>query len=250
MKRHDRISESLPTPDELAFAERWMETVDRAARGELDGPELDALQAAARTNPMLREALDDARTLRPRFARMGELVADDALDERILGAIDAESASRREATHSPVRRVRTPRPSRAVPAWAWTAVAAAVVVFLVWMGPFDPFERGSQAPPALVAQDGTSYSESEVRAAEEELEMAMAMLGQTMRRTSKRLQQEMNAGMRETLDESFRQGFGRTLQEIPYLNRPDNNEEHSGMTIPPRDEHHRTLGVALPGERT
>ena len=49
----------LPTPDEIAFVEQWMDSIDRAARGELDGDELDRLEAAARTNEMLREALDD-----------------------------------------------------------------------------------------------------------------------------------------------------------------------------------------------
>ena len=81
--------------------------------------------------------------------------------------------------------------------------------------------------------------------------MAMAMLGQTMQRTSQRLQQEMSTGVRETLNDSFRQGFGRTLNEIPYLSPSStDDEEHSGIPIPPRDELHRTLGVALPGERT
>lgn len=249
MKYEDRHPETGPTPDELAFAERWMETVDRAARGEVDGEELDALEAAARTNPVLREALDDARRLRPYFARMGDLAARDALDRRILGAIDAEPASRPTAVPHRVRRTPGPRPSRTIGVWGWTVAAAAVVLLLVWAAPFDPF--GTRAPaPTLVATDGTAYSESEVRAAEEELEMAMAVLGQTMRRTSERLRQEMDAGVRETLDDSFRQGFGRTLRQIPYLNRTQTNEEHSGILIPPRDEHHRTLGVALPGERT
>jgi hypothetical protein len=249
MKRNDvnRRPGSSPSPEETAFVERWLETVDRAARDELDARELRALEAAARTHPALREALEDARSLRPRFSRMGRIKAPDALDRRILDAIAADPRPR--AVGHATRRAPGPRPRRPISPWAWTA-AAAVLVLLVWLAPFDPFGSGTDSQPTLVAQDGSVYSESEVREAEEELEMAMAMLGQTMRRTSRRLQQEMQSGVRQTLDDSFRQGFGRTLQEIPYLNRPSTNEEHSGIPIPPRDEGHRTLGVALPGERT
>jgi hypothetical protein len=113
----------------------------------------------------------------------------------------------------------------------------------VWAVP-----TGVDDPETPVVAHG--FSDSEVQAAAEEMEMAMAMLGQTMQRTSQRLQREMSNGVRETLDDSFRQGFGRTLNQIPYLKRTPDDEEHSGIPIPPRDELHRTLGVALPGERT
>lgn len=243
----NREHESIPTPDELAFVERWMEQVDRAARGELDGPGLDALERAARGNEMLREALDDARALRPHFARMGELAAGNALDQRILGAIEtgAEPDSRPTSVHPRVRRSPGPRPFRAIPAWGWTAVAAAAVVLLVWTMPLGIDQPAGMDP--VVAQD---YSDAEVQAAAEEMQVALAMLGQTMQRTSARLQQEMNSSVRAPLDDSFRRGFGRTLHEIPYLNQTSDQEEHSGIPIPPRDEIHRTLGVALPGERT
>jgi hypothetical protein len=234
----------LPTPDEVAFVDRWMETVDRAARGELDGDELDRLEAAARSNEMLREALDDARRMRPHFARMKEMGADPGLEQRILGAIDAETDSRPKSHHQ-VRRNTSPRPRRAIPAWGWTVAAAAVVVLLVWSKPAPISDPDASIP--VVAQ---SYSDAEVEAAAQEMEMAMAMLGQTMQRTSRRLQQEMNTGVRETLNDSFRQGFGRTVNQIPYLKSSNTTEEHSGIHIPPRDGLHRTLGVALPGERT
>jgi hypothetical protein len=236
------------TREELAFAERWMESVDRAARGELDADELGALEKAARSNAMLREALDDARRLRPHFDRLKAAAPSGALDQRILGAIDeldAEPVSRPKPTHHPVRRSHAPRPGRAIPAWGWTAVAAAVVVLLVWAKPAPIEDRASE--PAVVARE---YSEAEVQAAAQDMEMAMAVLRQTMQRTSRQLQQEMTNGVRETLNESFRQGFGRTLDQIPYLNRSSTNEEHSGIPIPPRGEFHRSLGVALPGERT
>ena len=84
----------------------------------------------------------------------------------------------------------------------------------------------------------------------EEMEIAMALLGRTMQRTTQRLQQEMSEGVRDTLNDSFRQSFGKTLNQIPYLNPSNDDEEHSGISIPPRDDLHRTLGVALPGERT
>jgi hypothetical protein len=237
----------LPTADEIAFVDKWMETVDRAARGELDGEELEALERAARTNDVLRDALDDARRVRPHFARMRELASTDALDQRILGAIDslddADTDSRPKPSHHRVRRTNGPRPRRAIPAWGWTAAAAAVVLLLVWTIPSGVDDPGT----SMVAQE---FSDTEVQAAAEEMEMAMAMLGQTMQRTSQRLQREMSNGVRETLDDSFRQGFGRTLNQIPYLKRTPDDEEHSGIPIPPRDELHRTLGVALPGERT
>ena len=238
----------LPTTDELAFVDQWMETVDRAARGELDPGELDRLEAAARSNAMLREALDDARRMRPHFARMKEMGAGPGLDQRILGAIDsAESADTdsRPKSHHQVRRNTSPRPRRAIPAWGWTVAAAAVVVILVWSRPSEINDPDAQAP--VVAQ---SFSDAEVEAAAQEMEMAMAMLGQTMQRTSRRLQQEINSGVREPLNDSFRQGFGRTINQIPYLKSSNTTEEHSGIHIPPRDGLHRTLGVALPGERT
>jgi hypothetical protein len=242
-----REPEHLPTHDEIAFVEQWMEAVDRAARGELDGKELDALERAARSNDVLREALEDARRVRPQFARMGRLAAPAELDQRILGAIDAEDGtdtdSRPMPSHHSVRRSPGPRPRRTIPAWGWTAAAAAIVLLFVWTIP-----SGIQDPEAPVVAH--EFSDTEVQAAAEEMEMAMAMLGRTMQRTSRRLQEEMNAGVRETLNDSFRQGFGRTVNQIPYL-RPSNvDEEHSGIHIPPRDELHRTLGVALPGERT
>lgn len=233
-----------PTPDEIAFVDRWMETVDRAVRGELDGAELDRLEAAARSNAMLREALDDARRMRPHFERMKELGAGPELDRRILGAIDADTDSRPKP-HQTVRRTPGPRPRRAIPAWGWTVAAAAIVVLLVWSRPSEISDPGIAT--SEVAQ---SFSDAEVEAAAREMEMAMAMLGQTMQRTSRRLQQEMTDGVRETLNESFRQGFGRTVNQIPYLKSTSTTEEHSGITIPPRDGRHRTLGVALPGERT
>jgi hypothetical protein len=124
-------------------------------------------------------------------------------------------------------------------------VAAAVVVLLVWAKP-TPIEDPGEAP-AVVARE---FSDAEVQAAAQEMEMAMAMLRQTMQRTSRHLQEEMNTGVRQTLDESFRQGFGRTFDQIPYLNPTSTNEEHSGTSIPPRGGIHRSLGVALPGERT
>lgn len=238
----------LPTADEIAFVEQWMETIDRAARGELDGDELDRLEAAARTNGMLREALDDARRMRPHFARMKDMNAGPELEQRILGAIDsAEGADTdsRPKSHHAVRRSPGPRPRRAIPAWGWTVAAAAVVVLLVWSKPSPITDPGVEVP--VVAQE---FSDAEVQAAEQELEMAMAMLGQTMQRTSRRLQQEMTTGVRDTLNDSFRQGFGRTVNQIPYLNNSNDTEEHSGISIPPRDEAHRNLGVALPGERT
>ena len=235
----------LPTPDEIAFVDQWMETVDRAARGELDADELDRLEAAARSNAMLREALDDARRMRPHFARMKELSASPELEQRILGAIDADIDSRPESSHHQVRRNTGPRPRRAIPAWGWTVAAAAVVVLLVWSRPSPISDQDTQTP--VVAQ---SFSDAEVEAAAQVMEMAMAMLGQTMRRTSRRLQQEMTDGVRETLNDSFRQGFGRTVDQIPYLKSSNTTEEHSGISIPPRDGLHRTLGVALPGERT
>jgi hypothetical protein len=240
----------LPTADEIAFVDQWMETVDRAARGELDPDELDRLEAAARSNEMLREALDDARRMRPHFARMKEMGAGPELDQRILGAIDSEESadidSRPKTSYHQVRRNTSPRPRRAIPAWGWTvAAAAAVVVLLVWSRPSEISDPGAEAP--VVAQ---SFSDAEVEAAAQEMEMAMAMLGQTMQRTSRRLQQEMNTGVRETLNDSFRQGFGRTVNQIPYLKPSNTTEEHSGIHIPPRDGLHRTLGVALPGERT
>ena len=256
MKKRNHMNpgpEPLPTPDELAFVEQWTELIDRAARGELDGDELDALEAAARQDPVLREELEDARAVRPLFARAGQLAADAALDLRILGAIDAETDSRPSRPRHRARRIPTPRPLRAIPAWGWTAVAAAAVLILVWSGPLNQF--GASAPETtgtgpIVAHDGTPFSESEVQAAAQEMELALAMLSQTMRRTSVRLQEEMNSGVHEPLSNSFRQGFGRTLRDIPYLNRPDTSEEHSGNNIPPRDALHRALGVALPGERT
>lgn len=239
--------ESLPTPDELAFAGQWMEEVDRAARGELDPAALEALQAAARTNATLREALEDARALRPHFARMGALAASHRLDQRILGALDqdADHVSRSTTTHHRVRRNPGPRPFRAIPAWGWTAVAAAAVVLLVWTMPF-----GDHPPVGTNPVVARHYSDAEVQAAAAEMEMAMAMLGHTMQRTSVRLQEEMNSSVRQPLHDSFRQGFGRTLREIPYLTPPSDHEEHSGILIPPRDVLHRTLGDALPGERT
>ncbi len=254
--------EHLPTADELAFAERWMESVDRAARGQLDADELDALEAAARTNDMLREALEDARALRPQFARMGELAAHAALDQRILGAIEreAEAASRPDTRqvsnevsrpNSSRHRVRRPglRPMREIPVWGWTAAAAAVVLLLVWTVP-GGIDQPADPDPGVTTVVTQEYSESEVQAAAAEVQIALAMLGQTMQRTSRRLQEEMNSGLYEPLNDSFRQGFGRTLHEIPYLNRSSEEEEHSGISIPPRDALHRTLGVALPGERT
>ena len=256
MKKHDQMNpgpEGLPTPDELAFAERWADTIDRAVRGELESDELDALETAARQDDLLRSALEDARALRPLFARAGHMPAAAALDQRILGAIDADTDSRPERPHVRARRIPAPRPLRAMPAWGWTAAAAAIVVIFVWTGPFA--RLGATGPPPtdsrqFVASDGTPFSETEVEAAAMEMEMALAMLNRTMRRTSARLQQELNSEVREPLNDSFRQGFGRTLREIPYLKRPDTTEEHSGILIPPRDAQHRYLGVALPGERT
>jgi hypothetical protein len=256
MKKRNHMNpgpEPLPTPDELAFVEQWTELIDRAARGELDGDELDALEAAARQDPVLREELEDARAVRPLFARAGQLAAGTALDQRILGAIDAEPDSRPSRPRHRARRIPTPRPLRAIPAWGWTAVAAAAVLILVWSGPLNQFGASAPEPTGagqIVAHDGTPFSESEVQAAAQEMELALAMLSQTMQRTSVRLQEEMNSGVREPLNNSFRQGFGRTLRDIPYLNRPDTSEEHSGINIPPRDALHRSLGVALPGERT
>jgi hypothetical protein len=245
--------ESLPTPDELAFVEQWATTIDRAVRGELDGDELDMLETAARQDDVLRCALEDARALRPLFARAGQLTATAALDQRILGAIDAETDSRPSRPHHRARRIPAPRPLRAVPAWGWTAAAAAAVLIFLWTGPFAQFGASVPEPTGsgpVVAQDGTPFSESEVEAATREMEMALAMLSQTMQRTSALLQEEIDSGVREPLNNSFRQGFGRTLRDIPYLNRPDKSEEHSGINIPPRDALHRSLGVALPGERT
>jgi len=256
MKKRNHMNpgpEPLPTPDELAFVEQWTELIDRAARGELEGDELEALEAAARQDPVLREELEDARAVRPLFARAGQLAASTALDQRILGAIDAETDSRPSRPRHRAPRIPTPRPLRAVPAWGWTAVVAAAVLILVWTGPLTQFGASAPGPTGsgqIVAQDGTPFSESEVQAAAQEMELALAMLSQTMQRTSARLQQEMNSGVREPLNNSFRQGFGRTLRDIPYLNQPDTSEEHSGINIPPRDALHRTLGVALPGERT
>ncbi|RKZ12584.1 hypothetical protein DRQ53_14585 [bacterium] len=248
--------EYLPTADELTFAERWMESVDRAARGQLDADELEALEAAARTNDTLREALEDARALRPQFARMGELAARAALDQRILGAIDretdAETDSRQGSRPNSSRhRARRPglRPMREIPVWGWTAAAAAVVLLLVWTVP-GGIDQPADPDPGVTTVVAQEYSESEVQAAAAEVQIALAMLGQTMQRTSRRLQQEMSSGLYEPLNDSFRQGFGRTLHEIPYLNRSSEDEEHSGISIPPRDALHRTLGVALPGERT
>ena len=255
MKPHDFNPEeaSAPTPDELAFVELWTETIDRAVRGELDDEELAALEAAAREDEVLREAIDDARALRPLFSRMGELPATAMLDQRILGAISADTDSRPSRSRHHVRRIGSPRPLRAIPAWGWTAVAAAAVVILVWTGPFARFGDQGPAPTGteqFVATDGTSFSESEVQTAAEEMEVAIAMLRQTMQRTSARLQEEMNSGVREPLNNSVRQGFGRSLRDIPYLNEPETTEEHSGIPIPPRDVLHRSLGVAVPGERT
>ena len=256
MKKRNHMNpepESPPTPDELAFVEQWATTIDRAVRGELDGKELDVLEAAARQDDVLRSALEDARALRPLFARAGQLPAAAALDQRILGAIDAETESRPSRPHHRARRIPTMRPLRAVPAWGWTAVAAAAVLILVWTGPFAQFGASAPEPTGsgqVVAHDGTAFSESEVQAAAQEMEMALAMLSQTMQRTTALLQEEMNSGVRERLNNSFRQGFGRTLRDIPYLNQPDTSEEHSGIYIPPRDALHRSLGVALPGERT
>lgn len=256
MKKRNHMNpgpEPLPTPDELAFVEQWTELIDRAARGELEGDELDALEAAARQDDVLREELEDARAVRPIFARAGQLPAPAALDQRILGAIDAETDSRPSRSRHRAYRIPTPRPLRAVPAWGWTAVAAAVVLILVWTGPLAQFGASAPEPTAtgqIVASDGTPFSESEVQAAAEEMEVALAVLSQTMQRTSALLQEEMNSTVREPLNDSFRQGFGRTLRDIPYLNRPDTSEEHSGINIPPRDALHRSLGVALPGERT
>jgi len=231
-----------PTHDEIAFVDQWMDTIDRAVRGELDPDELERLEAAARTNEMLREALDDARRMRPYFARMKELPAGSSLDQRIFGAIDADTVSRTKSHHQ-VRRTRGPR--RAVPAWGWTVAAAAIVVLLVWSRPSPISAPGVETPE--VAQ---SFSDAEVQAAAQEMELAMAMLSHTMQRTSRHLREQMNEGVRETLNNSFRQGFGRTIDQIPYLKSSNTTEEHSGISIPPRDEGHRTLGVALPGERT
>jgi hypothetical protein len=197
---------------------------------------------------MLREALDDARRMRPHFARMKEMGASPELDQRILGAIetaDGADTDSRPKSHHAVRRSPSPRPRRAIPAWGWTVAAAAIVVLLVWSRPSPISDQGAQVP--VVAQE---FSDAEVQAAEQELETAMAMLGATMQRTSRRLQQEMKTGVRDPLENSFRQGFGRTVNQIPYLNPTNATEEHSGISVPPRDEAHRTLGVALPGERT
>jgi hypothetical protein len=185
--------------------------------------------------------------LRPRLERAARLAAPADLNARILDAVDAEEERQRT-----VRRAGSaiaPRPHHRIPAWGWTAAAAAVVALLFWAASLDVPGGPKPSQTQFVAADGTVYSDAEVEAAAAEVEVALSVLSETMERTGRRLQHEMNTELREHLNDPLRQGFGRTLRGIPYL-RPRSSEEHSGILIPPRDDAHRPLGVALPGERT
>ena len=271
--------EGAPTPEELRFVERWGAWIDRDVAGDLDEAERAELERAAARDAELREALADARATARLFADAPRLRAPEGLDDRILAAIDRDERAATTAElvtapddatvpgSRPVSR-RSPAPRsrrREVSRWGALVAVAAAVVLMVVAGPTDWFTGPSPDPSSdgtadgvfLVAEDGTTYSEAEVRAAAEQVEMAMAVFGRTMDRTTRAVRSEVTGELNEHVTEPLREGIGRSVNSIPYLRPRKGDEEHSGM-IPDRHDLHegerplrsRALESAHTGERT
>ncbi len=228
-----------PTEAELRAVERWADAVDAAARGELDADALAELEREAEHDAWLREALADARAVRAHVRDLPRLEAPADLDARILAAVDRE--------HRP-RRARGPAP-RATLRWIATAAVAAAAAFVLFVGP-TPWRS---APNTFVAADGTVFTEDEVRAAAEQVEMAMAVLNGELDRTSSIVGREMKTELREHVADPVRRSFGQTVDSIPFLRDPARDDQHSGLRFPPTGERplrsHARPG-ALHGERT
>ena len=97
-----------------------------------------------------------------------------------------------------------------------------------------------------MAADGTVFTADEVQAALDEVEMAMAVLGGELDRTSSIVRREMNTELHDHVAEPVQRGFGRTVDSIPYLREDAQDDQHSGVRLPPTGE--RPLrSLALPG---
>ncbi len=230
-------------PGEHACADRYAEAIDAFARGTLDDTARAELSRAAERDPALRARLDDAIAVRrlvtaARLDRSfglapGSASAREALSQRILAAIDAEtSAAAGTRSRHPQR---SPAPGRRPWLWSWgTAVAA----LLLWMlvGPDTHGPSAPRSSSAWVEFDGVRYPRAEVEAAVEELETALAVLDHTMQRTGSIVREEVRTEWKENVTEPLLQGFGRTVRSIPYLPPRTKNVEHSSASFPPRGE--------------
>lgn len=246
---HDGGADGIPTADELRFVERYADAIDAYVDGSLDATSRLELERAARSDARLREALADATFAATFFAGVPTPRADRALDARILGAIDAESA---RGTGRAPHRTRSPRPS--LRTWGALAAAAAVLA-LMFVGNAQQWFRANDADPStFVAADGTVYTEAEVQAATEQMEMAMAVFGRTMDRTTRAVRSDLTGDLREFVSDPLREGLGRSVNSIPFLRPRGGEQEHSGnIPEPPAGERplrSRALEGAHIGERT
>jgi len=234
VNQHDDIRrDDLPADcdaAERARAERWSEVIDAYVRGHLDGAGREELLSAAKGDPELWQMLDDARAVRERFSTLPSLEAPASLDQRILAAVDATPAN---ASRS-VRRSKSPRPARRPWLWSWGTAVAAVLVFVFLGGPSLLIHTPSD--PDSVVVDGVRYARADVEAARAQLELAFTVFDNTMHRSASIVRSEMQSEVGDRVTQPLRQGFGRTLRSIPYLDSRRSNEEHSLISTPPTGE--------------
>lgn len=258
-RNHDGGTEGTPTAEELRFVQRYAESIDAYVDGTLDTAARRELERAARTDARLRDALADAGFSAAFFDGSASLRAPRSLDARIFAAIDAQATV---GTTRPVHRSHAPQ--RARRAWSAAAAVAAVLLLMVlgnsqrWFFARDagPMTDGpvTPGPVSYVASDGSVFTEQEVRAATEQMEVAMAVFGRTMDRTTQAVRTEVTEELRDHVQDPLREGLGRSVNSIPFLRPRGGDQEHSGIIpIPPAGERplrSRALEGAHIGERT
>jgi hypothetical protein len=245
--RHDHAEPAHGDAQLARLLEEWSDILERAVRDELDESERQALERACEENPELREAFEDARLSRQLFAALRPERAPGSLETRILAAIDADVE---EAGHeAPIRsrQRRTPRQGRRpafAPWWGVAAAAAVVLLALFLPGRMMDFERNRRADE-LAREDaetladrtaGAEYSEAEVRAAAEEMRLALALVARTMDRTSEVLRLEMREEVRDRVTHPLEEGIETGLRAIPMFKTVPREDEHSRILSPPRGD--------------
>jgi hypothetical protein len=270
--RNERIERSVldaPELDDETPAERhvaaWAETLDVAAREGLEALDADErvrFERALAEDAALREALADAQQARALFAAVVLPSAERSreLRARILAAVDADggassptmvsdaSHSRRVERHAS-RRTSAPVGRRGRRA-EWLAHAVAAVAAVVLLAVVLPSQLRNGHESGSVTIDGQSYTEAEVRAATEQMEMAMTMLSHAVDRTSSIVRSEMNQELRQHVTDPLQEGFGRAVRSIPYLRPVPREDGHSGLLSPLRGPNAHGLDMTGSLERT